>query len=522
MSRAPPKRDQNLDQDGWGADAPPVTRTQLEKVGSAYQPTKVNMRDLTSQKPATSGFGAAQREPESAPGVVRGAYQPIGKVDIAAIRRQAKDSGNPAEDRPTTVKGAYEPVGKVDIAAIRAKAQKPENAPSPAPTPAAADDEAEYQPPSLASRSAAFSAGPERLTSMPKPKVSNKFGGSSTFTGTRAPLPGSFEAKPPPSAAPIGAASRTFADQGGKTPAQIWAEKKARERGVSGSGDALPASGHTGASPVLSQQSGESGWKSGYAGKSWAPIQTTNTGRSRGNSIAQQQTGESPAPVEEEDSGSPAGGIGSIRDRFAGQAPMGAPALAGFDKGADDIDRFVPAAPEPDTSNKPNRGIPIPGLPTRHTEPEEEPEAPSLPTPPAVPRSPTPPTPEAQPASPIRVAQPVSAHAVENAREEQMSPPPTMPVRSLGRAVDQEEEDDDEPDAGPDPGRHAAQSLAVQDMGREAVESAPAPAAAAASDDRARAEYDYEAAEDNEVSLREGKDTTCCGRPRYTDNCKAK
>jgi len=47
---------------------------------------------------------------------------PIGKVDIAAIRAQAQKA---TDDRPTIVKGAYEPVGKVDIAAIRAKAQKP-------------------------------------------------------------------------------------------------------------------------------------------------------------------------------------------------------------------------------------------------------------------------------------------------------------------------------------------------------------------------------------------------------------
>merc|ERR1712000_518693 len=43
---------------------------------------------------------------------------------------------------------------------------------------------------------------------------------------------------------------------------------------------------------------------------------------------------------------------------------------------------------------------------------------------------------------------------------------------------------------------------AAATMGREAVESAPAAGPGA---ERARAEYDYEAAEDNEVSLREGE-----------------
>ena len=45
-------------------------------------------------------------------------------------------------------------------------------------------------------------------------------------------------------------------------------------------------------------------------------------------------------------------------------------------------------------------------------------------------------------------------------------------------------------------------------MGQHAVAAAPAAASADAGG-RARAEYDYEAAEDNEVSLREGM-FNCC------------
>jgi len=71
-------------------------------------------------------------------------------------------------------------------------------------------------------------------SSLLKPKVSNKFGGGSTFTGTKALTPGEFETKAAATAAPVEIASRTFADQGGKAPAQIWVEKKARERGQSG------------------------------------------------------------------------------------------------------------------------------------------------------------------------------------------------------------------------------------------------------------------------------------------------
>ncbi|KIW17002.1 hypothetical protein PV08_04193 [Exophiala spinifera] len=497
VGRSAPKREANVDADGWGDDAPPVVRTQLEKVQPAYQPTKVNMRELTSQPTSSSTFSSSQGDDR--PGVVKGAYQPVGKVDIAAIRRQAQESGQLRDDRPTIVKGSYEPVGKVDIAAIRAKAQKPEDSsgfsnPAPVSATTTGPSEEPERPRSLAERSAAFSQGPERLTSLPKPKVANKFGGGSTFTGTKAPVPGGFEAKPVTPAAPVGAASRTFADQGGKTPAQLWAEKKARERGVSGSGEPpLSPSGHSGQSPIVSQKSGDGGWKSGYTGKSWAPVQTTHTGRS---SIGQQVTGGSASREQELEVPTSPSGIGSLRDRFSGAPPMGAPAS---------FDRAPPPAPEPDTSNKPNRGIPIPGLAMPQNELEEE-SAPALPTPPPQPRSPTPPTPVMREASPIRVAVPVSASAapaeVADAHDEQLSPPPAVPVASMARAIPTPAEEDDEPAREPDFGRAAAQAEAAATMGHEAVEAAPA---AVPGGERARAEYDYEAAEDNEVSLREGE-----------------
>lgn len=496
-SRVARQKDANVDEDGWGSDAPQVIRTQLEKVQPAYQPTKVNMRELASQKPASSNFDDESTNQQSSPGVIRGAYQPIGKVDIAAIRRQARESGNTTSDRPEIVKGAYEPVGKVDIAAIRARAQKPEGGASAPvmPSTTGQSEEADEPKPTLAQRSAAFSAGPERLTSMPKPKVANKFGGGSTFSGTKAPLPGGFEGKTAASAAPQGLASRTYADQGGKTPAQLWAEKKARERGTSGSGSALPGSGYTGQAPVASQPSGGKEWESGYSGKKWAPVGTTHTGVSASSSIGQQQTGESASRAQEDEDdeqppSGPSGGIGSIRDRFSGAAPMGAPAPSTYDRPA--------PAPAPETSTKPNRGIPIPGLPTTARSEDDAPAAPSLPTPPPQPRSPTPPTPEERDMSPIRVAAPVSRTAVANAREEQHSPPPALPTQAISRAVPEPDEDD-EPESGPDPARHAAQATAVSSVG------APASTAPeSGSGERARAEYDYDAAEDNEVSLQEG------------------
>jgi hypothetical protein len=162
------------------------------------------MAELTSKRDESTRSHPSASQNDR-PEVVRGAYQPVGKVDIAAIRAQAKEK---QDDRPTVVKGAYEPVGKVDIAAIRAKANAGPSASSlsPAATGTSNNDEDE-RPKSLAERSSAFSQQPERLTSMPKPKVANKFAGASAFTGTKAPTPGGFGAKPAVSAPVVGAAS---------------------------------------------------------------------------------------------------------------------------------------------------------------------------------------------------------------------------------------------------------------------------------------------------------------------------
>ncbi|KAJ9349645.1 actin binding protein [Paecilomyces variotii] len=467
--RTVPRREENVDDDGWGADAPPVTRTQLEKVQPAYKPTKVNIQELTSQKTATTSSTPVDDAGRS--DVVKGGYQPIGKVDIAAIRRQAQESGQLQDDRPAPVKGTYEPVGKVDIAAIRARARQPDETPSsisPAVTGEPADED---RPKTLAERSAAFTPS-ERLTSLPKPKVENKFAGSSPFTATKPPVPGGFVAKPPPAAAPIGAASRTFADQGGKTPAQLWAERKARERGeapaVSDAGAARPVS--------RDQSTGGGEWKSGYTGKSWAPVQTTHTGKSASSALSGQHTGSVAGETPED---TPSGGVGSLRDRFANVAPTSAAPAA--------------ASPPPlDTSSKPNagRGIPMPGLPSGPVQPEENYEAEThqvAPTPPPQPRSPTPPTPPAvRESSPIRVAMPVG-RGVAGGHEEINSPPPAMPVESLQQAVPNEE-DLEEP--AHDPARAAAETTASHVSQGGGI--------------RALVQYDYEKAEDNEIDLREG------------------
>ena len=495
-SRTGPAKDEDVDEDGWGADAPPVTRTQLEKVQSAYNPTKVNMAELTKQRPEASRFNEnGNSRGEDRPDVVKGTYQPVGKVDIAALRQQAQES---RDDRPTVVKGAYEPVGKVDIGAIRARAQ-----------PRASDEggaPANNDGPPATERPNISSTPSERLTSLPKPRVANKFGsGASGFAGTKAPTPGGFgsESKATQPGPAVGAASRTFADEGGKTPAQIWAEKKARERGVSGASDNPPSAAFGGpTSPLASQTSGGE-WKSGYSGKTWAPVATTTTGKSASSSIGQQRTGadeegQADAPT------SPAGGVGALRDRFKGAAPMGAPSFAagGTEDGS------APTAPPLNTASKPNAGIPIPALPTRSWQPEPEEEAEdsgAIPTPPVVPRSPTPPTPPAmRPSSPIRIAMPVgrSDQTELEAPEERHAPEP-VPADSLSHVVPHEDDLTEEP-AGHDPARGAGEAAAATSFSQ----SAAAPSGATVSHGvgkRALVQYDYEKAEDNELELREGE-----------------
>ncbi|MCJ1388032.1 hypothetical protein MMC18_000876 [Xylographa bjoerkii] len=516
---APPN--ESVDDDGWGQDAPQVTRTQLEKVQSAYQPTKVNMRELSSQTPEISRTNTGNDATDRTD-VVKGGYQPIGKVDIAALRRQAQESTSRQNDRPNVVKGSYEPVGKVDIAAIRAKAQPPsETATSPLGkiSPAVTgtstrSSEHDYAKP-ISERSAPFSSS-ERLTTLPKPKAANRFGSNvNSFAGTKAPTPSVYglESKLSPGSPPVGA-SRTFADEGGKTPSQIWAERRARERGLSAAGE-KPTSASFGVptSPMPRQNSGGGEWKSGYSGKSWAAVQTTKTPQSS-ESLEQQRTGEDGIRGNEAPQ-SPAGGVGALLNKFKDAAPMGAAAPAS--------ERLAHSPPPPETLSKPigNRGIPIPGLPTRPSQnaQEQEPEPPTTPTPPPQPpRSPTPPTPAAEgeeeeeeeedSGSPIRVAMPVprdEAPEVEDAREEQFSPPPAMPTRSLAQVASRKDDINDE-SSGYDAARGAGQAAAATTFGHEVVHESATDSHHIGK--RAVVQYDYEKAEDNELELKEGEQVT--------------
>ncbi|KAH8883971.1 hypothetical protein GQ53DRAFT_407076 [Thozetella sp. PMI_491] len=463
------RRQENVDDDGWGADAPQVTRTQVEKVQSAYKPTKVDIAALRQNRDeSTSGSGSAGDGRD----VIKGAYQPIGKVDIASIRAQAR---NVQDDRPTIVKGAYEPVGKVDIAAIRAKAQKPSE---PADEPAA-------PPRSLAERSAAFNQS-ERITELPKPKVAKKFAGSSSFTGTKAPTPGGLGfGTPVNTGGGLGSAGRSFTDAATKTPAQIWAEKKAAQ---GGGVSATPVSPPM-ASPIAAQTSG-SEWKSGYTGKSWATVNTSNFGR---GGVEKHATGGTDEAADREvEPPSSGGGVSALKDRFKDAAPigMGAPPIP---RAFDD----EPAPPPPPAASRPGApsgGFALPGLPTRPPPADEEEE------------EDTPPIPnrdydEPEPPSPVRIAVPVARGPEPDLEPAAQSlPPRPIPVPE---DIPEEEELPREEEAY-DP-RAAAVAVAQQSLGH--VEDVP-PAAAAASGKRAVVQYDYEKAEDNEIELREGEYVT--------------
>lgn len=451
-----------VDDDGWGPDAPPVTRTQLEKVQPAYQPTRVNLQQLKSenQTPAHQAPPPVARDQGD---VVRGGYQPIGKVDIAAIRKQAAESGQLKDDRPTPVKGSYEPIGKVDIAAIRARAQKPDQAADTEVSSTLPSSTPRNEPTTLPERPAVNTA--ERLTNLPKPKVANKFGSSPAFGGTKPPLPVGLGTPSAPAPVQVGSASRTFADQGGKTPAQLWAERKAKERG-----GAVPVAEPV-PQPIQNQTSGQGEWKSSYTGKSWAAVQTVQdtAGSTRPADV---RASEPVAPQEAE--AEPLAHVQDVRSQFAHEI----------------------APPVPQT----NRPVPLPGLVTQPSErepeyePEPEPVAETqqvLPTPPPQPRSPTPPTPPVRESSPIRVAMPVG-RSVADAHEEQHSPPPTMPTQSLQQAVPDEKALED--DTHHDLGRAAAEAVAEPTVGEQSAGII-----------RAIVQFDYEKAEDNEVELHEGE-----------------
>ncbi|KAI5808181.1 hypothetical protein DFH27DRAFT_544764 [Peziza echinospora] len=350
-----------VDNDGWGEDAPQITRSKLENVQSAYKPTKVDLAALKAM-PTSTTSGPVRPTVSDKPDVVRGAYVPVGKVDIAAIRAASRAK----EERPEPVKGAYQPIGKVDIAAIRAQSKPPTER-----------SEAREEETSLpvSQRASAYSTPTpqaERLTSLPKPKPAKKFGAGAPSFGTKPITPGGFGAVP--SSAPVGTANKDFASEGGKTPAQIWAEKKARERGE-------PIPSFTPAAPASSHS----------------------------------------ADAEEEQQPSFTG-VGALKNKFGGAPPMGAQYSGRSNRSA---------SPPPPAFERPAAASP--GFPPRPSAQETAPPPP----PPQPPRSPTPPSPPTpEPTSPVRLVMPVGrgSDLVQQYEEE---PRTSVPVASLSNVVPQ-------------------------------------------------------------------------------------
>lgn len=142
---------------------------------------------------------------------------------MAALRAAKSDT---TSSTPEIVKSSYTPIGRVDIAAIRAQANEQQSSVT-SPT-----------GPSSSSYVGTTGYTPVQL-SKPKPLPETRFGGgpirnfgpSRPTSGTIAPMPNA----PARESKAIGGASKNFAtDASGKTPSQLWAERKARERGSSG------------------------------------------------------------------------------------------------------------------------------------------------------------------------------------------------------------------------------------------------------------------------------------------------
>ncbi|CAN6674751.1 actin-binding protein [Trichomonascus vanleenenianus] len=241
-------------EEDWG-DAPQVKEGEITKVAPAYKPTKVDLHSIRS--------GKTER-----PEAVKSSYEPVGKVDIAALRAQGKNQFNP---KPEPLQSSYKPIGKVDIAAIRAQAkaspkysESHESKPIKTPEPAAANEEEETKPTNVRDRISTFggnygslrsakvastttsasnedeeeapkpvkermaafsSTNSGRLTELPKPKpsktVSSRFGAGAARPGTAPSLPTDVFSTAPK----VSGGFKNYAAEGGKTPAQLWAEK---------------------------------------------------------------------------------------------------------------------------------------------------------------------------------------------------------------------------------------------------------------------------------------------------------
>lgn len=472
--------------DDWGDDAPPVVESEVTKVPSSYRPTKVDIAAIKSSAPKSSQFAATPAEP------VKGSYQPVGKVDIAAIRAQAKDDRfNP---KPSALQSSYKPVGKVDIAALKAQAGKKPSSytsePKPsAPAPSQNDDDEDSVPKSFQDRMKAFGGNAaasglddedetpkslkdrlnkyehnaERITSLPKPKVHNKvagrFGAASSSSGTVPPLPvNSFG----DSKKTVVGASRDFGSQGGKTPAQIWAEKHAKKTGTTpnASSSSKPESVDATETPSVSSLRSSFG--------STAISQPSDEEPSSFNKQEEEEEEEESAPH-----------VSDLKSRFAQKFASSTPSRS----------------PEP--------------VPVREASPESEEEsAPSLPTrslPPPLPtaeRSLPPPLPSAE--RPVPVPEPAQTTSQFPPPPTRSLPPAFVPPTSAPQEQEQEEEEEEEEEEKAPAAEAAPPTLPSR--------SEPEPSTTEGASDGAPIEavalFDYAKDDDNELALTENEKIT--------------
>lgn len=383
---------------------------------------------------------------------------------MAALRAGKSDTTSSAPSAPEIVKSSYTPIGRVDIAAIRAQAK-------------------DSQPTSEPTTSYVGTTGYAPVQ-LPKPKpLTSRYGGgagSRSTGGTTAPMP----VAPVRESKAIGGASRNFAaDSSGKTPSQLWAERKAREGGSSGTYPSVTSS--------IASRAPQT---------STSPRQTTHVEDSS------------------EDSGTPvSGGVAAMKERLARQSidDQDAPSLPISPSASRrsigsrmtsasspttrspptvETEPSIPAPPPIVMSSKPPAartfqslddvvaagagagvGLGIAGLTRSHEDEEEEQE-------PEVERQPSPPPPP-QPRRPTWGA---TSHVEEEGEEEDH----TATQRSHVYA---EQEHEPEPEPEPEPAH-------------DVVETPTHHAETGAQHGKtAIVLFEYEAQEDNEISLEEGQ-----------------
>lgn len=235
----------------------------LERIGaaagasySAQMPTSLGKPSLVSKPFVAKSTSSAPKPAINKPFLPKSTGKPIGKSFAA---READDEWGgekeleerdfdkkPLEDLPS----AYKPT-KVNIEELRM--QKPDTISSkPVPSKFGSNNETTDHTPTISERMGSFESKPSdgRLTELPKPKIVGSV--ASRFQPAAANSP-SFGSKP---SIPdkhtnhrnenlVGGLSRDFAAEGGKTPAQIWAEKRGKYKSVSPNPAPVNAEGHT-------------------------------------------------------------------------------------------------------------------------------------------------------------------------------------------------------------------------------------------------------------------------------------